>query len=116
MESNGYGQLGDFAGPFNVGGAVSGVMVAKDIAPTPPMQSALHNIERSIHRLDDLLGQLAGRIAPVCRVEPPSAIGNGVETRAPRANSSIGSQVWSYADQIDALSARVSDLLNRCEL
>lgn len=97
-------------------GAVAAQMTVKSIEPTPPMQSELQNMERSIERLDSILSRLAGRIEPVCHVEPPSPIGNaGAETRA-RANSGLGSQIGSYADQIDGLSARMDGLLRRCEL
>jgi hypothetical protein len=95
--------------------AMSGALTAKAVEPTPPLQSEVRNLERSIHRLDQLLSQLAGRIEPVCREVPPSPVTNGAEARA-RANSGLGSQLGAYADQIDGLSARISGLLHRCEL
>jgi hypothetical protein len=116
MES--YGSQGDFVTDrfAGGGGTLAGAMVAKSSTePIPPVAGELRNLERSIKRLDQALSQLAGRIEPVCRVEPPSPVGNGVEARA-RANSGLGSQVAGYADQIDGLALRVDGLLRRCEL
>lgn len=98
-------------------GGLSGAMLtAKSVEPTPPMASEMRNLERSIKRLDQAISQLAGRIEPVCRVEPPTAVGNGGTEARARAASGLGSQVGSAADQIDGLTNRVTGLLQRCEL
>lgn len=101
---------------FNGGGALAGAMIAKSAEPTPPMASEMRNLERSIKRLDQVISQLAGRIEPVCRVEPPSTLGAIAQEARARAASGLGSQVGSCADQIDGLTARVQGLLQRCEL
>jgi hypothetical protein len=96
------------------GSPVSG-MIAKSVEPTPPMQSEMRNLERSIKRLDQALSQLAGRVEPVCRVEPPSTL-NGAQEARPRAASGLGSQIGAASDQIEGLTQRVNGLLQRCEL
>lgn len=94
----------------------AGAMLAKTAEPTPPLASEMRNLERSIKRLDQVISQLAGRIEPVCRVEPPTALGNGAQEARARAASGLGSQVGIAADQIDGLTNRVTGLLQRCEL
>lgn len=121
--TNGYGTKGDFdtnqlmtaSEAHARGNHVLGA-IAKSVEPTPPMQSEVRNLERSIHRLDAVLSQLAGRMEPVCRTEPPSPRMDGATEARARAASGLGSQIASYADQIDGLSSRVTGLLQRCEL
>lgn len=104
--------------PEKFNGGVSGVTSGqmKVAEPTPPMASEMRNMERSIKRLDSVISQLAGRLGPVCRVEPPSANVSTPDVARARAASGLGSQIAASADQIDGLSLRVTDLLQRCEL
>lgn len=113
--NNGYES--DFV-PEKFNGGMSGAVSAqmKVAEPTPPMASEMRNLERSIKRLDSAISQLAGRLEPVCRIEPPSAIGTGAQEARARAASGLGSQIAASADQIDGLSLRVTGLLQRCEL
>lgn len=111
--NNGYES--DFI-PEKFNGGIGAQMIAKSAEPTPPLASEMRNLERSIKRLDQAISQLAGRIEPVCRVEPPSTLGGGAQEARARAASGLGSQVGASADQIDGLTARVSGLLQRCEL
>lgn len=106
-----------YGSDFN-GGAMSGACLGqpKSVEPTPPMASEVRNLERSIKRLDGVISQLAGRIEPVCRVEPPTTLGNGAQEARTRAASGLGNQIAASADQIDGLALRVTGLLQRCEL
>lgn len=110
--NNGYG-MESVRNTFN--DATASMQAVASEAPMSPVPSELRNLERSIARLDKAIAQLAGRIEPVCRVEPPSPVGNGADQRS-RAASGLGGQIAAYADQIDGLALRVTGVLNRCEL
>lgn len=104
---------------YNGGGAVSGVLTsgtALQQKDTPPMEMVLRTLAERAERLAQTVQHVEQRFCTVVRPEPPSPATTGREARPTRSVSSLGSMIEQHTQQIEALTERLSSLLQRCEL
>lgn len=117
--SNGYGrdvQSDKFMTPKEINslGGIGSTNVPKSV---PPMDVSLRALGQNIERLQVAIQSLHGKLDPVLYPEPPTPVATqAVEGRGPRASSALGSTINQFADQIENITDRVSQMIRRCEL
>ena len=102
------------------GDTFSGAHLQPTQKATPAMGVSIQMLAQNIERLAMAVQNLQNKLEPVLYAEPPSQTTTtgmrGVEARAPRASSSLGDKINSFADQIETIGDLVNGMTRRCEL
>ena len=113
----GYGQDIRTASALGAGIGVAGALRSATEAPQSPMQSVVQGLSERVSRLDSVVTEAHRRFGGVVRAEPPTV--QTVDKMGPRpvrASSDLATAIDGLNSQLEALTARLASLVDRCEL
>jgi hypothetical protein len=112
----GYGQLGAVGGGYlGESNAQQHRAAAQLQAPTPisPMDAAMHENERAIYALNDVVGALESRLSGI--MTPTNAAG-AASSPPPSSGSAIREGIIRQTLAIQSVYGRLRDMLDRLEV